>query len=85
MRAPAEKEQSFKKAYVNKRFKSITAEYGKLIDELARGVYDGRYNYGVLTDGDLQQPEEADEQEERETPGDEKPQESSAEKEENSQ
>lgn len=84
MRAPAEKEQAFKKAYVNKRFKSITAEYGKLIDELARGVYDGRYNYGVLADGDLQQPEEADEPEERETPGDEKPQESSAEKEENS-
>ena len=50
MRAPAEKEQKFKKAYVNKRFDSITAEYGKLIDELARGVYDGRYNYGVISD-----------------------------------
>ena len=35
---------------MNKRLDSITAEYGKLIDELARGVYDGRYNYGVLSD-----------------------------------
>lgn len=54
MRANAEKEESFKKAYVNKRFASITSEYGKLIDELARGVYDGRYNYGVIKDGDSQ-------------------------------
>lgn len=50
MRANSEKEENFKKAYVNKRFSSITAEYGKLIDELARGVYDGRYNYGILKD-----------------------------------
>lgn len=50
MRAGREKEEKFKKAYVNKRFDSITAEYGKLIDELARGVYDGRYNYGVISD-----------------------------------
>lgn len=50
MRANSEKEENFKKAYVNKRFASITAEYGKLIDELARGVYDGRYNYGVIED-----------------------------------
>lgn len=50
MRADADKEKAFKQDYVNKRFASITAEYGKLIDELARGVYDGRYNYGVLSD-----------------------------------
>lgn len=50
MHANSEKEENFKKAYVNKRFSSITAEYGKLIDELARGVYDGRYNYGILKD-----------------------------------
>lgn len=58
MRANSEKEENFKKAYVNKRFSSITAEYGKLIDELARGVYDGRYNYGILKDDD---PSEDDE------------------------
>lgn len=57
MRANSEKEENFKKAYVNKRFDSITAEYGKLIDELARGVYDGRYNYGVISD-DVQPQEE---------------------------
>lgn len=57
MRANREKEEKFKKAYVNKRFDSITAEYGKLIDELARGVYDGRYNYGVISD-DVQPQEE---------------------------
>lgn len=55
MRANAEKEESFKKAYVNKRFASITSEYGKLIDELARGVYDGHYNYGVLKDDPSQE------------------------------
>lgn len=59
MRANSEKEEKFKKAYVNKRFDSITAEYGKLIDELARGVYDGRYNYGVISD-DVQPPKEAE-------------------------
>ena len=59
MRAPAEKEEKFKKAYVNKRFASITAEYGRLIDELARGVYDGRYNYGVLSDGEPPQAQES--------------------------
>lgn len=57
MRANSEKEEKFKKAYVNKRFDSVTAEYGKLIDELARGVYDGRYNYGVISD-DVQPQEE---------------------------
>ncbi|MCD7872372.1 MAG: CDP-glycerol glycerophosphotransferase family protein [Clostridiales bacterium] len=46
-RADKEKESAFKKAYVNKRFNSITAVYGKIIDELARGGYDGRYNYKV--------------------------------------
>lgn len=50
MRAPAEKAEKFKKAYVNKRFACVTAEYGRLIDELAHGVYDGRYNYGVISD-----------------------------------
>lgn len=61
MRANSEKEENFKKAYVNKRFSSITAEYGKLIDELARGVYDGRYNYGILKDD---APSEDDEKQE---------------------
>lgn len=57
MRANRDKEEKFKKAYVNKRFDSITAQYGKLIDELARGVYDGRYNYGVIS-GDVQPQKE---------------------------
>lgn len=41
----AEKTEQFKKAYVNKKYPSITKEYGKLIDELIRNTYDGRYNY----------------------------------------
>lgn len=73
MRANSEKEEKFKKAYVNKRFDSITAEYGKLIDELARGVYDGRYNYGVISD-DVQPQEEqesaADDHNAQESPDD---------------
>lgn len=73
MRANREKEEKFKKAYVNKRFDSITAEYGKLIDELARGVYDGRYNYGVISD-DVQPQEEqesaADDHNTQESPDD---------------
>ena len=71
MRANSEKEENFKKAYVNKRFSSITAEYGKLIDELARGVYDGRYNYGILKDDapseDDEKPETAQETAENES------------------
>lgn len=71
MRANSEKEENFKKAYVNKRFSSITAEYGKLIDELARGVYDGRYNYGILKDDapseDDEKPEIAQEAAENES------------------
>ena len=47
MRCDAEKEQSFKQAYVNKRFKSITAIYGIIIDELIKNRYDGRFNYGA--------------------------------------
>ncbi len=47
MRCDAEKEQSFKHAYVNKRFKSITAIYGIIMNELAKGCYDGRFNYGA--------------------------------------
>lgn len=73
MRANSEKEEKFKKAYINKRFDSITAEYGKLIDELARGVYDGRYNYGVISD-DVQPQEEqesaADDHNTQESPDD---------------
>lgn len=73
MRTNSEKEEKFKKAYVNKRFDSITAEYGKLIDELARGVYDGRYNYGVISD-DVQPQEEqesaADDHNAQESPDD---------------
>ena len=45
-RASAEKVEAFKKDYVNKRFSSVTRVYGEIIDELMRGVYDGRYNYG---------------------------------------
>lgn len=71
MHANSEKEENFKKAYVNKRFSSITAEYGKLIDELARGVYDGRYNYGILKDDapleDDEKPETAQETAENES------------------
>ena len=71
MHANSEKEENFKKAYVNKRFSSITAEYGKLIDELARGVYDGRYNYGILKDDapseDDEKPETAQEAAENES------------------
>ncbi len=71
MHANSEKEEDFKKAYVNKRFSSITAEYGKLIDELARGVYDGRYNYGILKDNapseDDEKPETAQETAENES------------------
>lgn len=37
--------EQFKKDYVNKKYPSVTKEYARLIDELARGVYDGRYNY----------------------------------------
>ena len=48
MRCGSEKEQAFKQSYVNKRFKSITAIYGIIIDELARVCYDGRFNYGSL-------------------------------------
>lgn len=43
--ADADKTEAFKKAYVNKKFDSITKVYGSLIDELAKGTYDGRYNY----------------------------------------
>lgn len=41
----AEKTEQFKKAYVNKKYPSVTKEYGRLIDELVKGEYDGRYNY----------------------------------------
>ena len=47
--APAEKAEAFKKAYVDKKFPSVTEVYGAVIDELIRGVYDGRYNYGAKT------------------------------------
>ena len=43
--APADKTEAFKRAYVNKKFPSVTKVYGELIDELIRGVYDGRFNY----------------------------------------
>lgn len=43
--ASADKTAVFKNAYVNKKFDSITQTYGILIDELARNVYDGRYNF----------------------------------------
>ncbi len=40
-----EKVNQFKKDYVNKQFDSISYIYAQLIDEISRGVYDGRYNY----------------------------------------
>ncbi|MCH5317017.1 MAG: CDP-glycerol glycerophosphotransferase family protein [Eubacterium sp.] len=40
-----EKTEAFKKAYVNKKYPSITKIYGEIIDELIRGVYDNRYNF----------------------------------------
>ncbi len=43
--ADEEKTEAFKKAYVNKKFDSITRVYGTLIDELAQGTYDNRYNF----------------------------------------
>lgn len=43
--AGSEKTQAFKNAYVNKKFDSITKIYGNIIDELAKGTYDGRYNF----------------------------------------
>lgn len=44
-RVPAEKTASFKAAYVNKQYESITAVWCEIIDALAKGAYDGRYNY----------------------------------------
>ncbi len=46
-RADVQKEAEFKADYVNKKYASITAEYGKLIDELIRNTYDNRYNYNL--------------------------------------
>ena len=46
-RADAQKEADFKADYVNKKYESITAEYGRLIDELIRNAYDNRYNYNL--------------------------------------
>lgn len=37
--------QSFKEAYVNKKFPSITAVYGEIINELAKGTYNNQYNF----------------------------------------
>lgn len=39
--------EQFKKDYVNKELVSITATYGKIIDELMQDKYDNRYNYKV--------------------------------------
>ena len=43
--ADPEKTARFKTDYVNKKFASITDVWCEIIDEAARGVYDGRYNY----------------------------------------
>ncbi len=43
--ADKDKTEAFKTAYVNKKFDSVTQVYGVLIDELAKGTYDNRYNY----------------------------------------
>ena len=43
--ADAEKINTFKNDYVNKRFDSITSVYGEIIDSLIKGTYDGKYNY----------------------------------------
>lgn len=44
-RCGKEKIQQFKKDYVNKKYPCISFVYAEIIDELIRGVYDGRYNY----------------------------------------
>jgi len=48
--AEAAQVKQFKERYVNKQFDSITVVWCTVIDELARGVYDGRYNYRAMTD-----------------------------------
>lgn len=42
---PEEQTEAFRTAYVNKRFDSITAVWCEIIDALAKGTYDGKYNY----------------------------------------
>ncbi len=44
-RADKERIDSFKEAYVNKKFESITAVWAEIIDGLIKGSYDKRYNY----------------------------------------
>ena len=44
-RADDEKINSFKDAYVNKSFDSITKVWAEIIDEVIKGKYDNRYNY----------------------------------------
>lgn len=39
------KREAFKTDYVNKKYPSVSYVYAELIDEIIRGVYDGRYNY----------------------------------------
>lgn len=67
MRCDAEKEQSFKQAYVNKRFKSITAIYGIIIDELIKNRYDGRFNYGAENAAEADESVKTDETETEQT------------------
>lgn len=44
-RVPPEKEEAFKAAYVHKQYDSITTVWCAIIDALAKGTYDGSYNY----------------------------------------
>lgn len=49
-RADEKKIQEFKHDYVNMRFDSVTKIYGIIIDELIKGTYDNRFNFGNLKD-----------------------------------
>lgn len=44
-RVAEEKTEAFRAAYVNKQYDSITAVWCEIIDALAKGKYDGKYNY----------------------------------------
>lgn len=44
-RADEDKVNAFKEDYVNKKFDSVTAVWGVIIDELIKNEYDGRFNF----------------------------------------
>ncbi len=43
--ADKDKTEAFKKAYVNKKYESVTAVWAEIIDSLIKGSYDNKYNY----------------------------------------